>query len=929
MDAYQKQKTFPRKSLIVLCGLCSCFQTSAQTAEQRETTYSAVQVVETVLEYRQFEKVEITGSSILRKEQTQALPVQVLTRQDMQRRGLVSLREAVQSLPQVFNGSDLTEMGKSSGAFTAAGLHGMPSGTLVLFNGKRLAPYGIQSISGKERANVDLEMIPLSAVERIEVLSDGASTLYGTDAIAGVINIITRTDFKGLEIAVNQSQPKGSSGRGTMASLNWGVGQLNRDGYNLRVNVEADQYEALSSADRSYASQGRRRFEQGGQVYEADGPRVIAFSSPAWLYSPNTTQKALSGLFVNGACTADGLSYRGLVGGCRQNLYPNYDIYPERNSQKLHVSAEKILDNQVKVYTEWLFSKEQTQMAAVDWNAQSGRIVNTPGSVGYADMVANGMDPSYGFYFWQPNLKALSQKSDKSQWRAVLGVRGEWEGWDYHASVYQSAFRATELNESVSYAALGISTTGLSSPLMDSRLLEPLNEQNTLTGQLLNAKNWQQQATGRTTFSAAEVRASRAIFEVDGKDAMLGWGLEARHEKVDTRYSDRLSAPSFEGQRNNLAGYLELQVPVRSDWDVIGSLRTDRYSDVGVTHNAKLATRWAATDKWAVRGSLGTGFRAPSIGQVQVVPENFSQSSTAVTTCTPAMLAVTDRLVAQDGHEVVCPANGTASIFSNGNPELRPEKSKQMSLGMAFTPTRNFSLSADYWRVDMRDTLQFESLSAVLADPEKYASAYVVNPAVILRNFGTEKFHYLGFLLKLNNLGSSVKEGIDFDFRYRQPLDWGRVTWAAQATYMLTSKERSSSDANWVSDLAEYALSTDQVTPRWRTRWMANFEKDNMNWQLIANYTGSYKDKDVRAFNLGTSKTETLSKLRVNGYLTWDAWANYQMSRFTQWRFGVINLMNRQPAQSFYSISSAVWGVNTQNNQLMGRTLQLGMTHKF
>lgn len=91
MDAYQKQKTFPRKSLIVLCGLCSCFQTSAQTAEQRETTYSAVQVVETVLEYRQFEKVEITGSSILRKEQTQALPVQVLTRQDMQRRGLVSL----------------------------------------------------------------------------------------------------------------------------------------------------------------------------------------------------------------------------------------------------------------------------------------------------------------------------------------------------------------------------------------------------------------------------------------------------------------------------------------------------------------------------------------------------------------------------------------------------------------------------------------------------------------------------------------------------------------------------------------------------------------------------------------------------------------------------------------------------------------------
>lgn len=911
-----------------LCGIWPAAALMAQTMAAADTTYPAVIVQDTALEYRQFEKVEITGSSIVRKEQTQALPVQMITRQEIQKKGLTSVTDVVQNLSHVFNGLEFTQMGTNGAGYTSAALHGMPTGTLVLLNGKRLSPFGIQTIAGKDRASVDLGMIPLSAVERIEVLGDGASTLYGTDAIAGVINIITRTEFRGVEVFAGHTRPRGGAGQGVMASLNWGQGQLQRDGYRLQLAAEADHHEPLRTADRPWAGQGRVGFEHAGHWYEADSPKVSSFTSPAWLYSPRTTQKGFSGLFDTGACLGDGLTYRSVPGSCKQNMLPTYDIYPERSGQRLHLMAEKHLNPSTRVFTELFYSKQQSQIAIGDWLTLSGRVVNQPDSPGYADMVARGMDPAYGFYYWQPNLRALPLHFDKAQARAVLGLKGQWDSWDYQASLYQAQSKASQSTQRTNYDSMGL-LTGLSKPLMDPRLLQALDAQNTLTGQLLETSYRQHQVTGQTTFTTAEFRASRPLFEIDGKDALFGWGLEVRREKADTNFDVVMPSPSFEGRRQNQAAYAELQLPLRHDWDVIAAVRSDRYDDVGTTHNGKLATRWAVNAQWAVRGSIGTGFRAPSMGQVQQVNAPFPNGTFNLTACSPAMLAVTSQLVAQDGLPVVCPQNGTAQVFNNGNPDLRPEKSRQTSWGVAFTPTRNLSVAADYWRVDMRDTLQFDSLNAIQADPQAYASAYMVNPTVLTRNLGTEQFHYLGFLLKMKNLGASVKEGIDVDIRYRVPLDWGRLVAGVQATYMLTSREQSSPGANWVSDLKAYSTASERVTPRLKSRWMLNWERPNMNWQLNANYQTGYIDKEVAAFNVGTGKNETVSGRRVASDITWDLLGQYQASPALQLRLGLINLTDRKPPLSFYSGTHAVWGVNSQGNNLMGRTLQLGLNYRF
>jgi iron complex outermembrane receptor protein len=914
---------------VVVCG-SSCALVAAQSMAQSANTYPAVDVVEKPLEYRQFEKVEITGSSIVRKEQTLALPVQVITRQEMERKGHLSVTQVVQSLAQVFNGLDRTHSGKFVGGFTNGALHGMTNGTLVLLNGRRLAPFGIQNVSGTEVVSVDLDSLPLAAIDRIEVLSDGASSLYGTDAIAGVINVITRTDRKGFEITVDHNRPDGGVGQAWRSSLSWGRGQLQRDGFSLRVTAEIDQEKAIGMADRPASSQGRVFFTHAGNNYLIDGPKVSAFTSPALLYSPSATNnKMWSPLFQDGQCTRGSLSYRGFLGGCKVNLLPTYDLYPDVQSAKVHASGEYRLHDSATLFAEGLYTRQRTAMASKDWLAVSGRIVNQVGAVGYDEALAQGLDPANTFYFFQPNLRALQNTYEKTLWRATVGVKGEINQWHYQASLYSTQSQAMAGSE----YDRGIASLGLkaSTPLPTALALLPLDAQNPLTQQLLDIRKWQQDREGKTQLTAFDVRASSAVGELHGKDVLLGLGFEGRQEKANN-LNDPLTAayPGFTGQRHVLAAHGELQIPVTSSWDVIASLRHDAYSDVGGTTNGKLASRLAISPAWAVRGSWGSGFRAPSVGQTVMLAEPYVQTVLNGVECKPDLIAVTQTLKPTEGSTgVLCRNNNFVRIFTNGNPDLKPETSQQSTFGLAFTPTRNISIGADYWRVQMKNTLQFESWAQALASPLQYPDRFMAYPVVVRNPGNNTVFNDVALLLKTRNLGASVKEGVDVDVRYREPGDWGRWLFGVQATYMLKSKERMSDTAEWKTDLATYSTATKVVTPRLKSQWIVGLEQPNVYWQMAINYTTGYQDKDITAIRVDTGKSEVISGLQVPGFVTADVIALYKLGTRTQIRAGVTNLTNRTPPLSFYSANELSWGVNSDQGNLRGRTWQLGLTHKF
>lgn len=913
---------------VLLAGLTCC---TVQAQEIPVVVDPSPDASQDGSEFRQYGQIEITGSSIVRKEQTQALPVQIITRKDIQRLGKASLPQLIQGLAGVFNGRDLSQWASPSGGHMDAGLHGMPTGTLVLLNGKRLAPFGYQSSTGKENNGVDLDFLPLAAVERIELLTDGASSLYGTDAIAGVINVITRSESKGFELSADVTQPQGAAGQSRTASLTWGSGSLLDNGYSIRLTGELSKSDRLAVADRPYAGMGRQYFIRDGQTYFADSAYVSTNSSPAWFYSAGTPAKVWSPLYQDGACTGNSLSYTGYTGTCKVNLHPTLDIYPSIEGRKLHAQAQFLLPNAATLYTEVQHSQSESEIAKTTWGRVGGRVQNVVGAPGYAELLARGMNPALSNFYWQPDLPALGQAYESAQSRIVAGVKGEVQEWNYNIGVSRSRSSTVLSAQSVDYTKVGINTT---TPALLPEMLKPLDANNPLTAKLLNSRVWEQQVNGKVTLDALEGRMSRPLFEINGKDVLLGIGGDYRSEEVDTRYNANVvSAPSFKAKRHSQAVYSELQIPLTPDWDVIASARADGYSDVGSTANGKLATRWAINPEWAIRGAVGSGFRAPSPGQTQVFASNYVQSTlTKTITCTTALNNIAASLKPSAGSSVVyCVPNASVRVFTNGNPDLKPEKSEQKTLGLAFTPHRNLTFALDYWRVEMHDTLQFETAEPVMADPLKYRANIITDPELYKLGFNMSgNYNKLGLYLQMRNWGQSVKEGMDFDVKYREPFEWGRLLLGLQATYMLQSKARLTPDSAWVSDLGAYSEATVSVTPRWRSRWMVGVEMGGQQWQLNINHETGYTDQSVTARNATQmTASQVMAGEKVSGFITADLIGIVQLGPNTELKLSVFNLFNSQPPQSFYSASNAVWGVNSQGGSLYGRTWQLGMNHRF
>ena len=846
-------------------------QTLAPLGGDEKLPTAPVTVTAPIQAYRQFDRVEITGSAILAREAKAALPLLILDRQDIQRSGATQLSALLQQLPLMDNFLERGGLaGTSAGGPETAAVHGNQSGTLVLLNGRRLPYYGSQTVYG-ERAVVDLNFIPLAAVEKIEILTDGSSSRYGSDAVAGVVNIVTRQHHKGLVLSAEKWLPQGQVGQRQMASLLWGSGQLDRDGYSVMGALSLRQHKALMGGDRTVAAEGATPFLVHGQTAWRTSPNIALYSAPGRNYLDAQGQLHNDTLNSTGTCGAGW--YEIQRGQCWRNIQPYQTIYPSEDKAQVFLRAERALDHQWQASAEWV-SSQYTQRYRETFPLYGESF----------PFLAYDADRQRTYLMTGIPWGPLERENANRLHRSVLGVKGPWGDWDVSAQWSSGTHTVRRLYSK------GLPTEGFAGIPVAEIDNDPSRYSATTLSEFARYRREGERLIddGATRLDHYGVLASRALADTDAGPVALGLGADYRRESVS--YSpgpEEGGRQRFDAARSIWAGFAELQWPLAHNMDMLLALRQDRYSDFGQVTTGKLGWKWQAIDGWTLRSSWGSGFRAPALSQMAPVQEQY--------------MGLVDSSL------------GEISVRSQGNPALQPEHSRQAMLGMRYEPSPNWSVGADLWDLQLHNTFGTLDPQVVLADPALRQQYW--DPAtrtLLLRNL---------------NLGQSHSRGIDYDWQWRQPLADARVRWTLHGTHMLSSRRQMAPGLPMVSNLGVYQGSGDgSGSVVARNQWLTSLQLEREHWSVGVSWR--YRSGNQETFDVKDLEGQAMPYThRVAGYGTLDFFARLQWSRHASLMLRIINVGNRLPP--YRGVTNNVFnGIDTRYGSYEGRTVSVRLEYR-
>lgn len=895
-------------------------------------------------------RVEITGSAIKRAASETALPVLVLRRDDIQRSGATSTTDLMRKLT-VLQGAtgESASVGNGTFGFSGASIHNLGENrTLVLLNGRRMAQFGGQTLTGFA-AGYDLNALPLSLIERVEVLTDGASAYYGADAVAGVVNFITRREVAESEATVGFSHPAGGA-REARISVTQGFGSLQADGYSVLLSAAKESRSALHSSQRPFARTGNLEFQRDGKRYRLQN--LSGYTIPANIEGdpsdpadPDSVRPFINPyLLKNGFCPDN--SFRITAGQddyCGFDYTRDVEIYPERRRESLYASLSKRIDQQ-EIFTDLLFSRNQ----------QTSRIASVPGVVPIAAGTALhdeyilplGIQGDTNAYYRVFDAGSRVSRDTATFHHVTLGSRGLLHGWDYETTLTSSRSR-------VSANISGFPGARALDSLLASGSLNPFvgaGQQSAAGAAALRSIDYNGYWDGGVSqLTALAVRGTTEGPALPAGPVTLGVGANVNVERFqsrpslfaqgllsdpaagtladavtpgDTRFGDTARSVPYSANRRSIGVFGELLIPASAEVDVGTAVRLDRFSDFGSAATTKVHVRWTPSPSLLLRGSVGTGFRAPSIPQVKGALQLYGGTVGAYD-CTPELQAVATELNAQ------CrPGTAQYDQFSSGNGALKPEKSVQASLGVRLEPSASLSLGADLWGVAIRDAFGVLPESAVFGNPTAYRSSFgtAVEPLS-----GTT---YLAFVADNRNLGKRYSSGIDLDAS--ASTRWSAADWRSQLTLTYMLREIAQLDRNgpYFSAVGDHGpLNT--VTFRWQGRWVNTLRYGDWAHALAVNFKSGYRDALTTVEVLDASGAVTGSedlRLKVPAYATLDWQTAYQLRRHLSLELGVLNLMDQAPPLAL-SISGQSRGFqigyDDRYYDARGRTFYANLSYKF
>lgn len=909
------------------------------------------------------QRVEITGSSIKRIQTEGALPLQTITREDIERSGISSAEQLVARLSSNGNGIDnmLTNQGgdflnslagkpHNNGAASAS-LRGLGAGyTLVLLNGRRLATHGLNGQS------VDLNQIPLAAVDRIEVLKDGASAIYGTDAIGGVINFILRKDYGGLEASAFADQTQHGGGNIARGSLLFGAGNLGNDGYNVTASLAYKTNTRLRGSQRDFHNgnqPGRGLTEDTtgapfANIGTGAGTALAgAFTLPGFPTVASGYNR-VNLLALNKQCGSitDQFAYTGAITGFpRSNLACAWD-YGRAWSLMQPVDATNFvgkgnfaLSPQHTAFAEITASKVKSSLEYTPIQLTAAQYRYPAAGPYYLNLAtaaptyfkATNTDPTDPRVFFDAT-KPLAirwrclecgprqQDTTTNAYRGLVGMEGTLAGWDYKWGLSSGQSEAkTKLGDGNMYISklAAAMATGKINPF-----LLPGQSQTAEALQLINDAKAKGASLygGKATEQEIDATFSRELFALPGGMAAGAFGVDLRREQYNfdntqpTDINGVTSPPSLaRAKRNIKALFTELQMPVLKDVDVQLALRHDRYSDFGSTTNPKAGAVWKLMPQLSLRGSYSRGFHAPDFDSLYGGGTVGQFNSD-----------INDPVLCPNGVELQQPAVGCGirpGITTLSNPKLKAERSKQFSVGFVAQPADNVSATVDFWKIDLTDRISVLSGQALVQNYSAY-SQYVKRNAD-----GSINFVQAPYL----NLAGDTTNGLDINLVAKRNTGPGTLTVELDGTYVDSYKSRFSTADAWVERVGDFGNSTFGYDLHVRWKHTASLSWSQGAWAATVSqqYTSGYRD-EVNGYGSGVILQNLGFQSKVASYTLYNLSATYKGIKNLTVTAGVKNLLDTAPPFSLHNVDNiAGAGWDGRVGDPRGRSFTLGLTYKF